>query len=246
MDDPSQFYTGMIADLYEPLAGGLPDVAPYQRFIDRFGGPTLELGCGSGLPMLDLMELGYEIEGLDASKDMLRVCKAKALERNLNPILHEGLFQNFQLNKQFASIYIASASFTLLVNDEDAIKTLRQIHDHLLPNGVAWIPLEIPDTNQLAASINQFKTSIDDKGNTIKVGMIDYHLTDNDRNLVISLQYEREIEGTNETVVRAWQRRSWNEAQFTALAQQAGWHDITFLPKDPTLRNSAFVALLRV
>ena len=51
-DDPSQFYTGLVAELYEPLASHLPAIEPIRRFVTRYGGPSLELACGAGHPML--------------------------------------------------------------------------------------------------------------------------------------------------------------------------------------------------
>lgn len=69
--EPSQFYTGLVAELYEPLVSYRAKAEEYTPFIDRAGQPVLELGCGSGVPMLELLQLGYHIEGLDASADML-------------------------------------------------------------------------------------------------------------------------------------------------------------------------------
>ena len=70
-DDPSQFYSGLIADLYEPLAGGLRSADEYIPFLDQSGSPALGLACGSGVPLLDRVERGYDVDGLDASQDML-------------------------------------------------------------------------------------------------------------------------------------------------------------------------------
>ena len=47
--EPSQFYTGLVAELYAPLRSAVPDAEPYARFIALSGEPALELGCGVGL-----------------------------------------------------------------------------------------------------------------------------------------------------------------------------------------------------
>ena len=87
-DDPSQFYSGLIADLYEPLAGELASADVYIPFLDQSGSPALELACGSGVPLLDLVERGYDVDGLDASQDMLDRCHAAAGERGLDISIH--------------------------------------------------------------------------------------------------------------------------------------------------------------
>ena len=69
--DPSQFYTGLVVDLYEPLLSQRARAEEFAPFLERFGAPALELGCGSGIPLLDLVERGFEVDGLDASAEML-------------------------------------------------------------------------------------------------------------------------------------------------------------------------------
>ena len=55
---PSNFYTGIVADVYAALRSVVPDPRPYGRFIKTFGQPALELGCGDGDPLLALRERG--------------------------------------------------------------------------------------------------------------------------------------------------------------------------------------------
>jgi 2-polyprenyl-3-methyl-5-hydroxy-6-metoxy-1,4-benzoquinol methylase len=135
-----QFSSGLVANLYENLNGELPSSEPNARFLSRYGTPALKLGCGSGLPSLDLLEEGFEVDGLDASRDILEVCQQTASKRGLSPLLHHGLFQSFNLSKQFTSIYVPSASITLLTSDVDALATLKQIHRHLMPSGALFCP----------------------------------------------------------------------------------------------------------
>ncbi len=77
-DPASQFYTGLVAELYEPLVSYRARADEYVPFLDRSGQPVLEIACGSGVPMLDLLRRGYDVEGLDASQDMLALCREKA------------------------------------------------------------------------------------------------------------------------------------------------------------------------
>ena len=83
MNDAADFYTGLIAELYEPLASGITGSRRFIDFVKTHGEPALEICCGTGLPILDLIEAGLDVEGLDASEDMLKICNANSRKRNL-------------------------------------------------------------------------------------------------------------------------------------------------------------------
>jgi SAM-dependent methyltransferase len=115
--EPALFYTGLVADLYAPLrSSGPPDPRPYLRFVRESGEPALELGCGDGDPLLDLRARGLDVEGLDASPDMLARCRANAAARGLVVTLHESTFETMELPRRYQSIYLAGPTFNLLVD----------------------------------------------------------------------------------------------------------------------------------
>ena len=80
---PADFYTGLVADLYRPLRGSAPDPDVWARLCEAIGPPALELGCGDGDPLLDLRARGLQVEGLDASADMLERAQARMPHRSL-------------------------------------------------------------------------------------------------------------------------------------------------------------------
>ena len=48
------------------------DVSFYLKCAQRFGSPILEIGCGAGRLMEDLITAGHEIVGMDNSEEMLK------------------------------------------------------------------------------------------------------------------------------------------------------------------------------
>src|SRR5262249_48734289 len=130
--------------MYDALVSYRAPTAFYADLIRKGGEPALEIGCGTGHPLLDLVELELDVEGLDSSRDMLAGCEAKAAARALRARLHQQEMQSFALPTRYRTIFFAGASFMLLPDVEDAERTLERIHCHLRPGGQAVIPLYVP------------------------------------------------------------------------------------------------------
>ena len=250
-DADSQFYTGLVADLYEPLAGEHARAADYTRFLDRSGTPALELGCGAGRPILELREQGYDVEGLDASLDMLERCRAAAAARGVEVVLHHAEMQSFALDKRYRSIFLAGASFTLLTRDDDACAALACIHAHLEPGGSALIPLEIPDLEQERRFVGRGRETTNAAGERLRFTVLSVSVEpeNDDRTLCRRLRYERTRPGAEpEVLERDWRTRSWSQAQFGEMLAAAGFSEVRLRslrggPAAPDER--AFVALAR-
>jgi SAM-dependent methyltransferase len=248
-DDPSQFYSGLIADLYEPLAGELASADVYIPFLDQSGSPALELACGSGVPLLDLVERGYDVDGLDASQDMLDRCHAAAGERGIDISIHLAKMQSFSLPRRYRSMFLAGASFTLLCSDGDARDALACMCSHLEPGGSVLIPLEIPNVPANEQAIGQVREIQTDSGDRLRVSMVAFELSADGRDTCSRLRYERiSAGGESDIVERDWHRRCWSQEQFREMLVTAGFDKITFvLPHGGRATPDApvFVALAR-
>jgi len=80
----SQFYTGLVADMYDDFVSYRAPVALYENLIRNGGEPALELGCGTGHPLLDLV---YRTIFLAGASFML-LSDAGDAERTLQRIFH--------------------------------------------------------------------------------------------------------------------------------------------------------------
>ncbi|MFT4714644.1 MAG: SAM-dependent methyltransferase [Candidatus Azotimanducaceae bacterium] len=222
MNEPSDFYTGLVAELYEPLAGGITDSARFIRFVRDHGEPALEICCGTGLPLLDLLEAGLDVEGLDSSKDMLKLCAVAARDRGVVVNLHHSMMQQFQLERKFRSVYVANGSITLLTNDDDLCKTLESIVRCLAPGGTVMFDLDIPDVDMLRKYIGHFKEK-QDAGITFRVGITSIVSGEDGRNVIMNLRYEHVgLDGSVEAIDRPWSRRIWSLEQFSLLLDESG------------------------
>ena len=141
-----EFYDGVVADYYDLLVPE-DEYGSFSFFEDaiRDGGePALELGCGTGRPIVSYRQGGLDVEGLDSSTDMLEQCRRKAREHGVDVQLHHARMESFSLERRFRTIFVVSSSFMILRDDETARRALGAIYRHLLPGGRVLIPLHIP------------------------------------------------------------------------------------------------------
>jgi SAM-dependent methyltransferase len=226
--DPSLFYTGLVADLYSTLRSVDPDPEPYARFIAESGEPALELGCGDGDPLLELRRRGLDVEGLDASSDMLTRCRARAEEAGLKVVLHESQIETMDLSRRYQSIFLAGPTFNLLPDDDHAALGLGRIAAHLMPDGVALVPLFIPEAVSIDAPV-QPKAYQDADGSIMQVTTISVERNEAARQQRSLLRYER-IRPTGHVVLeREWVLHWHTQESFGALAADEGLRPVAVL-----------------
>jgi SAM-dependent methyltransferase len=217
----SDFYTGLVAELYRYLRAETFDPEPYARFVERSGQPALELGCGDGDPLLDLRARGLEVEGLDSSLDMLDRCRAAASDRGLDVTLHHATFEGMKLDRRFGSIYFAGATFNLLPDDETAHAALGRIAEHLRPGGSALVPLFVP-LSPSESDVGQVREHVTDDGVVMRVTVVDIVRDEATRVQTTALRYERRHGTDHEVVDRSWKLHWFEQDRFAAMAADAG------------------------
>jgi SAM-dependent methyltransferase len=148
----SESYDGIAAEMWDYMGGDSPgaDFDFYARKIREHGGAALDLTCGSGKHMLRYLQMGLEVEGVDASEVMLETCRLKGAQWGLNPVLYRQSMQAIDLPRKYGTIFITAGSFQLLGNREDAKEALRRCYTHLEPGGQLLIETFLPDEAFLA------------------------------------------------------------------------------------------------
>ncbi|MBN2351957.1 MAG: class I SAM-dependent methyltransferase [Spirochaetales bacterium] len=115
------------------------DVAFYVRAAVEFGGPVLELGCGTGRLLIHTARAGIDVTGVDSSPAMLDRCREKLsaepddVRRRVT--LAPGDMRSFDLGKKFALIIVPFRPFQHLLTVEDELACLERVHTHLSPGG---------------------------------------------------------------------------------------------------------------
>jgi ubiquinone/menaquinone biosynthesis C-methylase UbiE len=136
-------YSGLAAstwDVWRADTSNWSDRAFYLEIIQQHGQPALELGCGTGRLVLDYLQQGIDIDGMDFSVEMLDICRAKAQKRGLSPNLYQQTMEALDLPRSYRTIIGSSSVFQLITDRDTARETLRRIFAHLQPGGVFVTP----------------------------------------------------------------------------------------------------------
>ncbi|MBH5318881.1 class I SAM-dependent methyltransferase [Paenibacillus sp. GSMTC-2017] len=139
-------YEGIEADTYDLwFVGDSSEESDfYETCMKEVPGPALEIGSGTGRLLLPYLQKGYDVHGVEPSKQMNDICKAKGKQIGVDPVLYDQYMQHLDLTLSYKTIYIPLASFMLVADRDEAIKALELMYLHLEEDGQVIIPLFIP------------------------------------------------------------------------------------------------------
>ncbi|WP_054303198.1 class I SAM-dependent methyltransferase [Gemmobacter sp. LW-1] len=131
-----------VYNLDKPVGRSFGDLEYYRDRLAQCHGPILEPAVGNGRIFVPLLQEGFQIEGFDASEEMLNYCLDECRGRNLPVDLTLQSFEKFSYDKSFAAIIIPAGSFQLITDEIAAAAVLKRFYDHLAPGGRLIIDLD--------------------------------------------------------------------------------------------------------
>ena len=100
----------------------------------RKGKDVLEYGCGEGI-LLSLFErAGYNVTGVDNSKEFLALASKKTKAK-----LIKGDIRDLKIKKKFDCVIIGSLVLCYMIENDDVSKLLANAYDHLNDNGILYV-----------------------------------------------------------------------------------------------------------
>ena len=242
---PSYEYHGMLAEFWDLFRGDTStweDRSFYLDVVKKYGQPVLDVGCGTGRILLDFMQQGIDIDGVDNSPDMLALLKQKAEKLNLNPTVFQQEMDKLSLPRKYQTILVPSSSFQLLLDEKLPPIAMDRFYEHLLPGGVLAMPFMTlwRSGEQLE---NEFTREVirPEDGSTIRRWQ--YARFDPDTDLEHTIdRYEIIRDGNvvaSEEHHQSPGTRSYTQEQAVKLYQETGFrdiqifHDFTFEPVRP-------------
>lgn len=126
------------AEGYDAL-NALDETREGKFFLDlahQYGGPVLDVACGTGRLTIPLAQQGYDTTGVDLTKEMLAAAQRKAERLGIDVNWVHSDARQFELGKKFRFILTTGNSFSHFLDRESVDGLLRTIHRHLDENGV--------------------------------------------------------------------------------------------------------------
>ena len=127
MHTPTTWHHGLVAEYWATVNLEAPELELYKPHLSS---PVLDAGCGTGRLLVPLRAVGFDVDGCDASADMLERCRGRAPDATLwVSTLHD-----LDPPRRYASI-VCSGVLGLGSTREQDIRAIGRLHDALVPGG---------------------------------------------------------------------------------------------------------------
>lgn len=143
---PQVWHYGLVAQWWAEFNSAGPEIAYFQKCIERYGQPALDVGCGAGRLLLPYLRAGFDVDGCDISPDMLMFCREKAEREGFSPRLYAQATHELSLPRTYKTI-VACGSLGLGGNRHHDIEALRRCYQHLDDEGVFVFDDHVPYKN---------------------------------------------------------------------------------------------------
>ena len=133
--DPSTATTwhhGLIARWWANFNLDGPEIEFFRSYVAA-GQPALDVGCGSGRLLVPWVADGLDVDGVDASADMIEACRVAARNAGCEPVLYVQPTHRLDLPRRYRTI-ISCGAFGLGGSRADDIEGLRRLR-RLAPDG---------------------------------------------------------------------------------------------------------------
>ena len=128
------WHFGLMAEYWALFKREAPELPGLLALVARFGQPVLDLGCGSGRVLTQLLKHGVDADGVDVSEDMLAHARAAAEQAGYAPSLLVQTMSDLAPPRRYQTILIVD-SFGLGGDRGLDLAILRQCYAALLPGG---------------------------------------------------------------------------------------------------------------
>jgi SAM-dependent methyltransferase len=136
------WHHGLVARWWAEFNTQGPEIAFFRTFVERFGEPVLDVACGTGRLLVPYLAAGFDIDGCDASQEMLGFCRQRATAEGLSPRLFQQATHELQLPRSYKTI-VYCGGFALGVSRSQDQEGLNRLFAHLESPGALVLDHEV-------------------------------------------------------------------------------------------------------
>lgn len=139
--------------VYDEVFARRDDQNFYRWSAETYGGPILEVGCGTGRVLVPTALAGFPILGIDPNSSRIRTCRERLIEAKIDPELAQadvGDIRTFRSDRRFRLATSPFRSLQHLLTPDDQRKALECVYEHLVPGGHFIIDVFNPSIPMLA------------------------------------------------------------------------------------------------
>ncbi|MEO8514542.1 MAG: class I SAM-dependent methyltransferase, partial [Ignavibacteria bacterium] len=146
------YYNETVTRFYDAVYENFPNLLSGMHFyleeIKNTNGAILEAGCGTGRIFMQAFNSGADIYGIDYSKNMLSVLKAKLPVKEHHRIWIDDI-RKFDSGKPYSLVISPFRVFQHLLTIEDQLNALNSIYNVLEPGGRLIFDVFNPDLKRI-------------------------------------------------------------------------------------------------
>src|SRR5687768_10982581 len=137
------WHYGAVAKWWAEFLQGGSEVDYFRAWIEQYGQPALDVGCGTGRLLLPYLRAGLDVDGTDVSEDMLALCRTAAQREGFELALHRQALHELDVPRRYRTIYLCGV-FGIGGDRAQDEEGLRRLLAHLEPGGAVLIDLHLP------------------------------------------------------------------------------------------------------
>lgn len=145
MTGAQTWHHGLIAEWWAAMNLDGPEIEAYGRHVER-GQPALDAGCGAGRLLVPWRRAGLEVDGCDASADMLAQCRARLDAEGLDATLWVAPLHALEPPRAYRTIVVCGV-FGLGSTRAQDERAIRILYEALEPGGTLVLDNEVPYSN---------------------------------------------------------------------------------------------------
>jgi SAM-dependent methyltransferase len=129
------------------------DLAMYSELVEEYGGPILDVGCGTGRVVFHLAQEGYVTHGIDSEFEMLERAKMKLdvfshIRDKL--MFYHGDVLTYQMDKRFKMVLLSYNALMHFHTPHEQLALLRRLREWMLPDSL--LVIDLPNAGETFAS----------------------------------------------------------------------------------------------